>query len=147
MENGDIVILHHRGCNSDHATLAVVFKVALKPSFGAIVNPVFEFHSPNPLPGFRLLLFFSSFFVLFVVFFLLAYFFFHLLVSGGIDCQLYVPFTFADRKEKKKSKMPFVPVEIPKCPKCAKSVYAAEERVAAGLKFHKQCFKCSKSPH
>ncbi|XP_031625124.1 muscle LIM protein 1-like isoform X2 [Contarinia nasturtii] len=39
--------------------------------------------------------------------------------------------------------MPFVPAATEKCAKCDKSVYAAEERVANGHKYHKGCFKCS----
>ena len=38
--------------------------------------------------------------------------------------------------------MPFKPPERAFCPKCNQAVYAAEERIGAGKKWHKQCFKC-----
>ena len=40
--------------------------------------------------------------------------------------------------------MPFKAPEAPKCPKCDRSVFAAEEKVAGGYKWHKICFKCCK---
>ena len=42
----------------------------------------------------------------------------------------------------KNLRMPFKAPEAPKCPKCERSVFAAEEKVAGGYKWHKVCFKC-----
>jgi len=36
------------------------------------------------------------------------------------------------------------PVSAPLCAFCNKTVYPAEEAVAAGQKFHKLCLKCSR---
>ena len=40
--------------------------------------------------------------------------------------------------------MPFKAPEVSRCPTCDRPVYAAEEKLAGGYKFHKVCFKCSK---
>lgn len=41
--------------------------------------------------------------------------------------------------------MPFKAPEIFRCPKCSKAVYAAEEVLGAGQKWHKMCFTCGKN--
>ena len=41
--------------------------------------------------------------------------------------------------------MPFKAPEIQRCPKCQKAVYAAEEVLGAGQKWHKMCFACGKA--
>merc|ERR1712126_527192 len=40
-------------------------------------------------------------------------------------------------------KMPFKPPEVSRCPTCDRPVYAAEEKLAGGYKWHKVCFKCN----
>jgi len=39
--------------------------------------------------------------------------------------------------------MPFKPPEVSRCPTCDRPVYAAEEKLAGGYKWHKVCFKCN----
>merc|ERR1712018_165535 len=41
------------------------------------------------------------------------------------------------------NKMPFKPPEVSRCPTCDRPVYAAEEKLAGGYKWHKVCFKCN----
>ncbi len=40
--------------------------------------------------------------------------------------------------------MPFASGEADKCPKCGKCVYAAEEKLAGGKKWHPMCLRCGK---